>query len=411
MHPKNLRIEDYAYPLPDDRVARYPLPERDTSKLLIYKEGIITEDIYKNIADQIPSNSLLVFNQTRVVNARLLFKKPSGGAIEVFCLAPDVQYADIQTAMLQKQKVVWECLVGGAGKWKQGMVLQLTNEQPHFTLSASIISRNASAFSLSLEWDNEALSFAEILHFAGKIPLPPYLNREAEAGDETTYQTTYARDEGSVAAPTAGLHFTEAIFNALEAKNIQATYVTLHVGAGTFKPVKAATMAEHDMHAEWIDVDRTAIIDLINNQRKNLVAVGTTSLRTLESLYWIGCKLINGEQIDWQGIAVNQWDPYEISCNCTTPVALEALLHYLDKNSISKLITRTRILIAPGYKFRIVNALVTNFHQPQSTLLLLVAALIGTDWRRVYDYALAHDFGFLSYGDGGLLWGKASLGI
>ena len=409
MHPKNLRIENYTYNLPEERIARYPLEERDASKLLIYDNGTIAEDIYKNIAAHIPSGTLMVFNQTKVVNARLLFKKPSGSVIEVFCLAPGAAYADIQTAMLQKQKVEWECLVGGAGKWKQGMVLHLINDNPHFTLSARIVARNPSAFILSLEWDNDQLSFAEVLHHSGKVPLPPYLNRESEPGDEATYQTTFAKEEGSVAAPTAGLHFTSDLFDKLAAKQIETAFVTLHVGAGTFRPVKSATMAEHDMHAEWIELKRETLVQMLERLPTKIVAVGTTSMRTVESLYWIGCKLIAGQQVDWHGIAVGQWDPYELNSDCTAEEALKALLKYIDDEQLGKLVTRTQILIAPGYKFRIASGLVTNFHQPKSTLLLLVAALIGDDWRKVYDYAMAHGYRFLSYGDGCLLWQNISL--
>ncbi len=404
MHPKNLRIEDFNYPLSDDRIARYPLVERDASKLLIYNEGKITEDLYRNISEHIPSGSLMVFNQTKVVHARLLFKKPSGGAIEVFCLAPHEHYSDIQAAMLQKGRVTWECLVGGASKWKHGIVLQFVNDDPYFTLSARIVERTPSAYILSLEWDNEEFTFAEILHHAGKVPLPPYLHREAEFGDEGRYQTVFAKDEGSVAAPTAGLHFTNGILNSLAAKKIQTSFVTLHVGAGTFKPVKSETMSEHNMHAEWLEVTFETIQQLKNHLGNNIVAVGTTSLRTLESLYWIGNKIANGIEIDLHGISVSQWEPYEQAPTVSTEIALNAIAAFMTANNLKKLVTRTQILIAPGYTFRIVNGLVTNFHQPQSTLLLLVSAFIGPDWRKVYEYAMNNDFRFLSYGDGQLLW-------
>jgi S-adenosylmethionine:tRNA ribosyltransferase-isomerase len=403
MHPQQLRIENYTYSLPDDRIAKYPLAERDASKLLIYREGSINEDIYANIAEHIPPETLMVFNQTKVVNARLLFKKPSGSVIEVFCLAPH-QYPDIQTAMLQKGKVLWECLVGGAGKWKHGMVLQMVHNSPQFTLSAKIVERNPSAFILSLEWDKEDLTFAEVLHFAGQVPLPPYLHREAEPTDATAYQTTFAREEGSVAAPTAGLHFTSEIFQKLSAKNIATAFVTLHVGAGTFRPVKSTIMAGHEMHAEWIEVERETLMRLLSEPQRKIVAVGTTSLRTLESLYWIGCKLLDGKPIDWYGIAVLQWEPYELKGGYTTAEALSAIVAYMDEQNLKRLITRTQILIAPGYTFRIVKGLITNFHQPQSTLLLLVAALIGENWQKVYDYAMQNKFRFLSYGDGSLIW-------
>ena len=404
MHPKNLRIEDYTYQLPDKRIAKYPLPERDASKVLIYKEGGISEDVYRNIANNIPDDTLMVFNQTKVVNARLLFKKPSGSSIEVFCLAPYGQHADIQTAMLQKGKVLWECLVGGAAKWKPGMVLQIVHDDPAFTLSAQIVERTPTAFILSMEWNDLSLTFAEVLHYTGKVPLPPYMHRDAEITDEGRYQTVFAKAEGSVAAPTAGLHFTDEVMQSIIKKGIDTIFLTLHVGAGTFRPVKSETMAEHDMHTEWIEVSRTGITQIAEAVNKNIVAVGTTSLRTLESLYWIGNKVANGIEPELQGIAVSQWDPYDIEKACSTKEAFTALLHYMDAQKSDKLITRTQILIAPGYTFRVATGLVTNFHQPQSTLLLLVAAFIGEDWRKVYEYAMANNYRFLSYGDGNLLW-------
>jgi S-adenosylmethionine:tRNA ribosyltransferase-isomerase len=406
MHPKDIRIEDYRYDLPDEQVAKYPLQQRDASRLLIYKGGDITEDIYRNIAAHLPANALMVFNQTKVVHARLLFKKASGGVIEIFCLAPHKQYADIQTAMLQKGSVMWECLIGGASKWKHGMVLQLAHADPAFTLSASIAERVPGSYIINLEWDNKALTFAEVLHYAGKVPLPPYLHREADLSDESRYQTLFAREEGSVAAPTAGLHFTKEILDSLAGKGVQSTFVTLHVGAGTFKPVKSATMEEHDMHAEWIDVSVAAIQSLVDHlQRKQpVVAVGTTSLRTLESLYRIGNKLANGREIDLGGVAVSQWDPYDGQLEHPAADALMFLYNYLKVNGLEKIVTRTQILIAPGYTFRIADVLVTNFHQPESTLLLLVSAFIGDDWRRVYEHALNNRYRFLSYGDGSLLW-------
>ncbi len=406
MHPKYLRIDNFTYSLPDDRIAKYPLAERDASNLLVYNNGDITEDIYSNIAGHIPAHTLMVFNQTKVVHARLLFKKPTGGVIEVFCLAPAPQYPDIQTAMLSKGHAIWECMVGGAAKWKPDMALQITNESPAFVLTAGIVERRQGSFLLRLEWNNDTLTFADVLHYAGKVPLPPYLNRDADATDEGRYQTLYAKDEGSVAAPTAGLHFTQNVMAALADKHIDTDFVTLHVGAGTFRPVKSDTMVEHDMHAEWIEVSLQLIQKLRGVLGSQIVAVGTTSMRTLESLYWIGNSIYNGSAPDLEGIAVTQWQPYETNYTCTPAESLKALADYMEANNLNKLITRTQILIAPGYEFKIATGLVTNFHQPQSTLLLLVAALIGDDWRKVYDYALSHDFRFLSYGDGSLLWGS-----
>ena len=401
MHPKDLKIEDYTYALPDERIAKYPLEERDASKLLIWNKGQLQEDVYRNIAEHIPEGTLMVFNRTKVVQARLLFKKETGGLIEVFCLEPHEQYSDVQTAMLQNQRVLWKCIIGGASKWKHGLVL----EQQHdtFTLKASIAERGEGYFTIELVWDTD-MSFAEVLHIAGKVPLPPYLHRDAEASDEERYQTIYAKNEGSVAAPTAGLHFTERIMNSLEEKHIDSAFVNLHVGAGTFMPVKSDTMQGHTMHAEWIHVDVDTIQQLIAHLDKGIVAVGTTTMRTLESLYWIGAKLLNHTVPDFDGYAVTQWDPYEIETDADAKSALQALADYLLQNKQTSLVTKTQILIAPGYTNKVVRGLATNFHQPQSTLLLLVASMLGDDWRKLYNHALQHHYRFLSYGDGCLLW-------
>lgn len=402
MHPGQLRIEEFTYELPDERIAKYPLLQRDASKLLVYQNGEIRDGQYKNIAEYLPEGSLLVFNQTKVVNARLLFKKDTGGVIEVFCLEPHSQYADIQTAMLQRSTVWWQCMVGGAGKWKPGMVLTIHHNEPDFVLSATIVDRQPGVFTLELKWDNE-MSFAEVLHYMGKVPLPPYLHRDADVKDEETYQTIYAKEEGSVAAPTAGLHFTEEIFQSLEVKNIDRAFVTLHVGAGTFKPVKSETMQEHDMHAEWIDVTVDTIEHVIKHLEVGVIPVGTTSMRTLESLYWIGVKLLKGIAPDSNSIAVNQWDPYEFKTAASALHALKAVVDYLLQNNQQRLVVRTQIIIAPGYEFKIAKGLVTNFHQPQSTLLLLVSAFTEGNWRIIYNHALANNYRFLSYGDGCLL--------
>lgn len=400
-HPSSLKIEDYTYDLPDDRIAAYPLQERDASKLLIYRSGNIEEDVYRNIANHIPEKSLLVFNQTKVVNARLLFKKDTGGLIEIFCLEPHSEYPEIQTALLQKNKVWWNCMVGGASKWKNGMVLSTEHTAPHFTLHASIAERQQGSFTIEFTWDAD-LTFAEVLHYIGKVPIPPYLHRESEKSDEQRYQTIYAKEEGSVAAPTAGLHFTDAVFNSFEQKHIDTAFVTLHVGAGTFKPVKSDTMDGHDMHTEWIEVEASAIQKLIQHAG-NIIAVGTTSMRTLESLYWIGAKLLLGIKPE-SDVAITQWEPYELNTEATVTEALQAIADYLTANNMQRLVTRTQILIAPGYKCRIIKGLVTNFHQPQSTLLLLVAAITNNNWRTIYSHALNNGYRFLSYGDGSLIW-------
>lgn len=415
--PRKISIQDYTYPLPEERIAKYPLEERDASRLLIYDQGTITEDIYRNISSCIPENSLLVFNNTKVVEARLLFQKATGGMIEVFCLEPHEQYPDITTAMLQKEKVWWHCLVGGASKWKPGQVLEkkIQHHNNEILLQARYMEKKTGSFIIELSWTPPHLSFAEVLHHTGAIPLPPYIKRSAEERDKDRYQTVYARHDGSVAAPTAGLHFTECIFSDLKKKNIQTDFVTLHVGAGTFKPVKSETMQDHEMHAEWIDVSRPFIENILQKLDNNIFAAGTTSLRTLESLYWIGRKAercsASGMQEQSSGIQLSQWEPYEpYEKDVPAKDALSSLLQWMEQKNMERLVTKTQILIAPGYDFKIVNGLITNFHQPLSTLLLLVAAFTGegssAGWRSIYDYALQHNFRFLSYGDGSLLWRK-----
>lgn len=407
MHPKELSIIDFTYELPDERIARYPLAERDQSKLLIYRNGQISETIYAELAEQIPANSLLVFNNTKVVEARLLFEKPNGGKIEIFCLEPHEQYGDITTAMLQKGKVLWKCLVGGAKKWKEGALISQIEkyDSSEITLTARKIEQYADAYLIELSWDDPDMSFAELLHVAGVIPLPPYLNRAAEESDQERYQTIYAEHDGSVAAPTAGLHFTDSLFANLTQKNIRQSFVTLHVGAGTFKPVKSATMQDHEMHAEFIDVSAAFIEQLLQQTTYPVIAVGTTSLRTLESLYWLGVKTKLDPNISTEALTITQWEPYELAqYNFSASAALTALLVWLQQNRIERLITKTQIIIAPGYTFRIVKGLITNFHQPQSTLLLLVAAISRDNWKNIYQYALDNQFRFLSYGDGSLLW-------
>ncbi len=421
MHPRNISIKEFNYELTDEKIAKYPLPERDASKLLIYKDGKINEDIYKNISAHLPPYSSLVFNNTKVVEARLLFEKTTGGLIEIFCLEPYDQYIDPALAMMQQGKVLWKCLVGGASKWKHGQVLEkkIRYHEQEVVLRAAYIEKKEGSFIIELSWSPYEISFAEVLHHAGAIPLPPYIKRTVEESDANRYQTIYALSDGSVAAPTAGLHFSDAIFEQLPAKNIQTGFVTLHVGAGTFKPVKSETLADHEMHAEFIRVDQQMIQYLVEHTDETIIAVGTTSLRTIESLYWLGVKLgckkrdavnehTSPEKEDTGNVlTLHQWEVYDHPEQAiTVKEALENLLIYLRKNNSSVLFAKTQILIAPGYRFRIIKALITNFHQPQSTLLLLIAALIGDDWKKVYAHALENNFRFLSYGDGSLLWGK-----
>ena len=403
--PRTLSIKDFTYSLPEERIAKYPLAERDASKLLTYTEGKISEDIYRNVADHIPSNSLLVFNDTKVVEARLLFQKTTGGVIEIFCLEPHEQYLDITSALMQHEKVLWHCLIGGASKWKHGQLLEkkIIHNSNELVLNARYVEKGVDSFVVELSWNNSLVSFAEVLHLFGAIPLPPYIKREVETSDVESYQTVYAHYDGSVAAPTAGLHFTNSVLQKLKDKNIDADFVTLHVGAGTFKPVKTETMKDHEMHAEHFAVSKTTIQNLIDHLDKNIIAVGTTSLRTLESLYWLGVKqsTVHGQQ----STEITQWEVYDTpEKNISAKEALNDLITSMDENGLVNLTAKTQIIIAPGYQFKIVNGLITNFHQPQSTLLLLVSAFIGNDWEKIYTYALENNFRFLSYGDGSLIW-------
>jgi len=408
MHPKDISILDYTYALPDNRIAAFPLSERDDSKLLIYRDGIIQEDRYKNIAQYLPGNSLLVFNNTRVIQARILFQKATGGVIEIFCLEPYERMNEYSSIMAKKEKVSWQCLIGGASKWKEGvLVKKLTIQNSEAELKARLVEKLPDAYVVELSWQPAHFSFAEIIEQAGETPLPPYIKRKAGETDKERYQTIYAKYDGSVAAPTAGLHFTPAIFSSIAAKNISAASITLHVGAGTFKPVKAATLQDHPMHAEWIDVTAAAINKLLQNINNGIIAVGTTSLRTLESLYWMGVKAILYPGNKIEELMIHQWDVYEsplADSNISATEAFTALLSRMKKNNEERIITQTQILIAPGYQYKTAKAIITNFHQPQSTLLLLVAAAIGEDWKKVYAYAIENDFRFLSYGDGCLLF-------
>ncbi|TAH09672.1 MAG: S-adenosylmethionine:tRNA ribosyltransferase-isomerase [Sphingobacteriia bacterium] len=405
-HPSSISIIDFSYDLPNERIAKYPLSERDQSKLLVYQSGQINQFTYRNLADQLMGDSLMVFNNTKVVEARLYFKKDTGSIIEIFCLEPADEYGDITSAMLQKGKVLWKCLVGGAKKWKDGKIICETNNKgTTIIIEAQKIQQLSDAYLIELSWSDLTICFAELLHIAGSIPLPPYLNRTTEETDKERYQTIYAKHDGSVAAPTAGLHFTDHVFAELAKKNIEAAYVTLHVGAGTFKPVKSATMQDHEMHAEFIEVNYDTIFQIMNKLGNGIIAVGTTSLRTIESLYWLGIKTYIDPNLSMDEFTVSQWDPYELNAeHISSSLALHALMNWMKKNNAIKIITKTQIIIAPGYQFKIMKGLITNFHQPQSTLLLLVAAIIGDDWKRVYQYALDNDFRFLSYGDGSLIW-------
>lgn len=408
MHPKDIAITGYTYLLPDKKIAVFPLAKRDASKLLVYKHNIIQQDTYQNLAAYLPQNSLLIFNNTKVIPARILFKKPSGGMIEIFCLEPSEAIGEYSFVMNKKEKVRWKCMIGGAGKWKQGsLIKKFSNGLFSTELTVTLLEKLPDAYIVEFEWQPAHLSFAEMILQMGDIPLPPYIKRKPEEADKKRYQTIYAAYDGSVAAPTAGLHFTKEVFALLKAKNIATDFVTLHVGAGTFKPVKASIMQHHEMHAEWMDVTSETIKNIIANIDNSITAVGTTSLRTIESLYWMGVKTILFSESSLQDLVIHQWDVYEdplLSTRFSSTAALLSLLHWMHKNNCKSIIAKTQILIAPGYHFKIAKAIITNFHQPQSTLLLLVAAAIGEGWKKIYHYALENDFRFLSYGDGSLLF-------
>ena len=389
---KNIQIADYDYPLPDERIARYPLDQRDHSKLLCLRGNDITEHHFYDLPDLLPNRAMLVFNDTRVIHARLFFKKETGAVIEVFCLEP--HNMDVTEAFAQHEHCTWTCFIGNNKKWKGGALSgQWSVNGSQFRLTAERREAVGNAWVVVFEWTG-GLSFAEVIETAGVIPLPPYLGREAEESDSTRYQTVYAHYDGSVAAPTAGLHFTPDLIERLHQQGVDTEYVTLHVGAGTFKPVSTDTIGEHEMHTEHVVVER-ALIEHLQHRDRPLVAVGTTSVRTLESLYWFGIRL--EEQPD-EPMHVGQWDPY-ILTPMSSVKALENVLRYLDRQQNHTLVGETQLMIAPGYHYRIVDGLVTNFHQPRSTLLLLVSALIGDRWRECYRYALDHGFRFLSYGD------------
>ena len=393
-----LSISDYNYPLPEERIAKYPLPERDHSKLLIYEDGEVREDHFFRVGDYIPAHSLLVYNNTRVIQARLVFHKPSGARIEIFCLEPLAPH-DYQLSLSSTEGCTWKCMIGNAKKFRETAIdMPLQVAGGNVVLRATKGEQTGNTFAVTFSWEG-GLSFAEILDVVGELPIPPYLNRPTEERDKTTYQTVYSRIKGSVAAPTAGLHFTEAVLADLRQRGIKTTELTLHVGAGTFQPVKTEDVNLHTMHTEIIAVPRQAIVDILANLG-HIVAVGTTSMRTLESLYFLGCMLLRGDR----SLHVPQFMPYEQEWTLSTEEALQALLAYLDETHQDTLHAETQIMIKPGYRFRVVEQLITNFHQPKSTLLLLVSAFVGEDWKKIYDYALAHDFRFLSYGDSSILF-------
>ncbi|MDR0574564.1 MAG: S-adenosylmethionine:tRNA ribosyltransferase-isomerase [Tannerella sp.] len=400
---QQINIEEYDYPLSDEQIAKFPLQERDKSKLLLYRNGEVSESIFDRLPDLLPEKSLIIFNNTRVIRARLLFSKNAGAQIEIFCLEPENPH-DYAMNFQSHEQCRWTCLVGNSKRWKEGPLKRtLIIENKDVTLTAERILTNGQTHLILFKWDNPSSTFADVLDAAGVLPIPPYLHRDAETSDLQTYQTVYSKINGSVAAPTAGLHFTPEVLTKLESKGFKREELTLHVGAGTFKPVQTETIGGHEMHTEFISVNRSAIANILENTG-HIVAIGTTSARTLESLYYIGAFLAHNPDATPDRLAVKQWTPYENKLpQITTEKAIQNILKYLDKNNLDKLITSTQIMIAPGYEFHIVNNMITNFHQPKSTLLLLVSAFVKDNWKKIYDYALTHDFRFLSYGDSSLL--------
>ncbi|WP_315396659.1 S-adenosylmethionine:tRNA ribosyltransferase-isomerase [Hoylesella nanceiensis] len=402
MNIKEISIKDYNYELPDERIAKFPKAERDHSKILIYNKGNIVEDTFYNIVNFLPENALMVFNNTKVIQARLHFQKQSGAHIEIFLLEPAEPF-DYELMFQTKEECVWVCMIGNLKKWKEGVLTKEIDINGHsVTIKAQRLEQVGASHKVRLSWDDASLSFAELIDVIGELPIPPYLNRDTQESDKTTYQTVYSKIKGSVAAPTAGLHFTKDVLSEIDKKGIVREELTLHVGAGTFKPVKSELISEHDMHTEYISVSKSTL-ETLRKFNASAIAVGTTSVRTLESLYYIGLKLHNNPHLTDEQLAVKQWEPYEQTANITAFEAIETIIKYLEDNDLDTLHSSTQIMIAPGYEYKIVKMLVTNFHQPQSTLLLLVSAFIGDNWHKVYNYALEHDFRFLSYGDSSLL--------
>lgn len=402
--PKHIHISEFNYPLPDERIAKFPLPVRDQSKLLVYSHGQVSEDVFTSLPNYLPQGSLMVFNNTKVIQARLHFRKETGAFIEVFCLEP-IEPNDYALNFQQTGHAAWLCMIGNLKKWKEGILRrEMTVKGQPVVLTAERGECRGTSHWVDFRWNNPAITFADILESFGELPIPPYLNRKTQESDKETYQTVYSKIKGSVAAPTAGLHFTPRVLDSLRQKGVDLAELTLHVGAGTFKPVKSEEIAGHEMHTEYISVSRSLLQQLIEHGGQ-AIAVGTTSVRTLESLYHIGVSLLAHPDGSDDALHVSQWQPYE--SQPAVPVssvdALQAVLDYLDRHGMEALHTSTQIIIAPGYDYHIVKAMVTNFHQPQSTLLLLVSAFVHGDWRKIYDYALAHDFRFLSYGDSSLL--------
>lgn len=400
--PQDIAIEDFTYELPDERIAKFPIEKRDESKLLLYDKANITHTVFKNLAEQLSEGDLLICNNTKVIQARLLFQKETGAHIEVFCLEP-IQPHDYVLTFQTNHECTWKCMIGNASKWKQDIILEkrVVVDGKEIIFKAERGESVGNTYYVRFFWEDENINFASILDAFGVLPIPPYLHRETVERDKVTYQTVYSKIKGSVAAPTAGLHFTPEVFDSLRKKGIDCEEVTLHVGAGTFQPVKSETIGGHQMHSEWICVRRSVIEKI--RKAGQVVAVGTTSVRTLESLYYIGCQLAENNQLEERELTVTQWMPYEKAYHLTTEESLDSILRYMEHNHLETISANTQIIIVPGYQFHLVKAIITNFHQPQSTLLLLISAFVGDDWKRIYEYAMKNDFRFLSYGDSSLL--------
>ncbi len=402
MEAKHIKIKDYDYTLPDSRIAKFPVAQRDHSKLLLYNKGVISEDVFFNLPNHLPEGSLMVFNNTRVIQARIHFHKETGALIEVFLLEPAMP-ADYEQMFQTTSECSWLCMIGNLKKWKDGILKRTFNVKGRdVNLSVVRKEEHGTSHRVDFHWDNAEITFADILECVGELPIPPYLNREAQDQDKVTYQTVYSKIKGSVAAPTAGLHFTDEVLHDIDAHGIEREELTLHVGAGTFRPIKSEEISGHDMHTEYISVHRSTLIKLIEHNAC-AIAVGTTSVRTLESLYYVGARLAANKDLSESQLHINQWEPYENPVDISPVEALENIVNYLDKNGIRTFHGSTQIIIVPSYEYKIVKMLITNFHQPQSTLLLLVSAFVKGDWKNIYDYALEHDFRFLSYGDSSLL--------
>ncbi|MCF8361171.1 MAG: S-adenosylmethionine:tRNA ribosyltransferase-isomerase [Prolixibacteraceae bacterium] len=398
---RNITMADFNYELPDERIAKYPLEERDQSKLLIWNNGVISDNIFTDLPELLPANSKLIFNNTKVIRARLHFTKETGAKIEIFILDP-AEPADYAQNFQQTSQCSWKCIVGNLKKWKSGELrLPLTINKKRITLCALNTGKSGNSQIIQFSWDDPHFTFSDIIEAAGNIPIPPYLHRETEEIDNTRYQTVFSKIKGSVAAPTAGLHFTDQVLDKLHQKGITTSELTLHVGAGTFQPVKSENIDNHEMHTEHILVHKTFIKELLNHKGPN-IAVGTTSIRTLESLYHIGCKIHQNPETPQSELDIKQWDPYNKPTLLTRQEALTSLINYMQKQNIERINTSTQIIIVPGYQFKMIDGMLTNFHQPKSTLLLLISAFLGDDWKKVYEHALNNNYRFLSYGDSNL---------